>query len=237
MCAQLVAPLLHERDLYLAWSLKRSKAVQGTERVVGVVGRGHMRGVLYALTHPSASQGLRFRCGRRAVPATQLLGPPSYLLTSASCSGAVLQQVSNSPAAVPRPQVARSAGPKTSGLSEAPWLLLLAQGSGVRQERGARAAEGSPRGGQAAPAGAGAGRRHVCCLVAAVPLRPSSWAGYSIGWCTTRKMDACSCLCGVNHTIAACMQCRQSAMALQPAAALTCASSTQLLLGVVQPYN
>lgn len=29
---QLLAPLLHERDAYLAWSLKRSKAVNGTQR-------------------------------------------------------------------------------------------------------------------------------------------------------------------------------------------------------------
>ena len=56
---QVVAPLLHERDMYLAWSLKRSKAVNGTKRVVGVVGKGHLRGVLYHLTHPEASSGLR----------------------------------------------------------------------------------------------------------------------------------------------------------------------------------
>ncbi len=36
---QLLAPLVHERDLYLAWSMKRSKAVNGTKRVVGVVGK------------------------------------------------------------------------------------------------------------------------------------------------------------------------------------------------------
>lgn len=48
---QLVAPLVHERDLYLAWSLKRSKAVNGARAVVGVVGKGHLRGVCYALTH------------------------------------------------------------------------------------------------------------------------------------------------------------------------------------------
>ena len=41
--------LLHERDLYLAWSLKRSKAVNGTKRVVGVVGRAHVPGIVYAL--------------------------------------------------------------------------------------------------------------------------------------------------------------------------------------------
>lgn len=46
---ELVGPLVSERDLYLAWSLKRSKAVCGAKRVVGVVGRGHMRGVVYAL--------------------------------------------------------------------------------------------------------------------------------------------------------------------------------------------
>jgi pheromone shutdown protein TraB len=54
-----VSALVHERDLYLAWSLKRSKAVNGTQRVVGVVGRGHLRGVCYALTHDDGS--LRFR--------------------------------------------------------------------------------------------------------------------------------------------------------------------------------
>lgn len=54
-----VRALLHERDLYLAWSLKRSKAVNGADVVVGVIGRGHMRGVCYALTHNPS--GLRFR--------------------------------------------------------------------------------------------------------------------------------------------------------------------------------
>ena len=52
-------PLVHERDLYMAWSLKRSKAVNGTNTVVGVLGKGHMRGVCYALMHDS--QNLRFR--------------------------------------------------------------------------------------------------------------------------------------------------------------------------------
>lgn len=54
-----LAPLVHERDLYLAWSLKRSKAVNGTKAVVGVVGKGHVRGVCYALTHDAGE--LRFR--------------------------------------------------------------------------------------------------------------------------------------------------------------------------------
>lgn len=51
-------PLLYERDAYLAWSLKRSKAVNGAKRVVGVLGRGHLRGVCYALTHEQ--DALRF---------------------------------------------------------------------------------------------------------------------------------------------------------------------------------
>eukprot|EP00850_Spirogloea_muscicola_P003538 SM000014S00326 [mRNA] locus=s14:726048:727789:+ [translate_table: standard] len=55
----LLAPLVYERDMYLAWSLKRSKAVNGTSKVVGVIGRGHMRGVVYALTHNQ--EELRFK--------------------------------------------------------------------------------------------------------------------------------------------------------------------------------
>lgn len=55
---ELLPSLVHERDMYLAWSLKRSKAVNGTERVVGVVGRGHMRGIMHALKHDPGN--LRF---------------------------------------------------------------------------------------------------------------------------------------------------------------------------------
>lgn len=55
-----MSPLIYERDLYLAWSLSRSKAVNGAKCVVGVVGRGHMRGVCYALTHGSGGN-IRFR--------------------------------------------------------------------------------------------------------------------------------------------------------------------------------
>ena len=60
---QLVGPLVHERDLYLAWSLKRSKAVNGARTVVGVVGRGHLRGVCYALTHDAGERGGRIGWG------------------------------------------------------------------------------------------------------------------------------------------------------------------------------
>ncbi|XP_023637282.1 traB domain-containing protein isoform X1 [Capsella rubella] len=55
----LLLPLIHERDTYLAWSLKRSKAVNGCKTVVGVIGKGHMNGVIYALV--SDSGDLRFR--------------------------------------------------------------------------------------------------------------------------------------------------------------------------------
>ncbi|XP_039025341.1 traB domain-containing protein-like isoform X2 [Hibiscus syriacus] len=55
----LLQPLVHERDTYLAWSLKRSKAVNKCKTVVGVIGKGHMNGVIYALV---SDQGdLRFR--------------------------------------------------------------------------------------------------------------------------------------------------------------------------------
>ncbi|CAL5013927.1 unnamed protein product [Urochloa decumbens] len=55
----LLQPLIHERDMFLAWSLKRSKAVNKSKTVVGVVGKGHMNGVVYALI---SDQGdLRFR--------------------------------------------------------------------------------------------------------------------------------------------------------------------------------
>eukprot|EP00271_Cylindrocystis_brebissonii_P014514 TRINITY_DN35881_c0_g1_i1.p1 TRINITY_DN35881_c0_g1~~TRINITY_DN35881_c0_g1_i1.p1 ORF type:complete len:469 (+),score=64.02 TRINITY_DN35881_c0_g1_i1:152-1558(+) len=61
----LLLPLIHERDVYLAWSLKRSKAVNGCQRVVGVIGRGHFRGVVYSLLYDQ--ERLRFRdlVGRR----------------------------------------------------------------------------------------------------------------------------------------------------------------------------
>ncbi|KAL6131974.1 hypothetical protein ACLB2K_070346 [Fragaria x ananassa] len=55
----LLQPLIHERDTYLAWSLKRSKAVNKSKRVVGVIGKGHMNGVIYALLADSGD--LRFR--------------------------------------------------------------------------------------------------------------------------------------------------------------------------------
>ncbi|KAL9225284.1 hypothetical protein vseg_001229 [Gypsophila vaccaria] len=55
----LLQPLIHERDTYLAWSLKRSKAVNNCKIVVGVLGKGHLNGVIYALI--SDLGDLRFR--------------------------------------------------------------------------------------------------------------------------------------------------------------------------------
>ncbi|XP_020248023.1 traB domain-containing protein isoform X2 [Asparagus officinalis] len=55
----LLQPLIHERDTYLAWSLKRSKAVNNSKIVVGIIGKGHMNGVIYALI--SDQGNLRFR--------------------------------------------------------------------------------------------------------------------------------------------------------------------------------
>lgn len=62
----LLQPLIHERDTYLAWSLKRSKAVNKSKRVVGVIGKGHLNGVIYALI--SDQGNLRFRDVAGKVP-------------------------------------------------------------------------------------------------------------------------------------------------------------------------
>eukprot|EP00250_Pteridium_aquilinum_P003677 c13986_g1_i1 orf=389-1507(-) len=55
----LLEPLIHDRDKYLAWSMMRSKAVNGSLRVVGVIGQGHMRGVVHVLKHEQGE--LRFQ--------------------------------------------------------------------------------------------------------------------------------------------------------------------------------
>ncbi|KZV41048.1 traB domain-containing protein [Dorcoceras hygrometricum] len=63
----LLSPLIHERDTFLAWSLKRSKAVNNSKNVVGVIGKGHVNGVIYSLI--SDQGNLRFR---------ELAGKKSY---------------------------------------------------------------------------------------------------------------------------------------------------------------
>ncbi len=52
-------------DMYLAWSLKRSKAVNGAQAVVGVIGRGHLRGVLFSLGQDSGILRFSDLVGRR----------------------------------------------------------------------------------------------------------------------------------------------------------------------------
>lgn len=54
-----IIELLHICVQYLAWSLKRSKAVNNCRKVVGVIGNGHMNGVIYSLM--SDQGNLRFR--------------------------------------------------------------------------------------------------------------------------------------------------------------------------------
>lgn len=56
---ELATSLVHERDLYLSWSLKRSKAVNGAKKVVGVVGKAHLKGIYYALQNERGK--LKFR--------------------------------------------------------------------------------------------------------------------------------------------------------------------------------
>ncbi len=63
VCVCVCRPLVHERDQYLAWSLKRSKAVRGARVVVGVMGAGHMRGVVHALQTDRGGDTLRFSGG------------------------------------------------------------------------------------------------------------------------------------------------------------------------------
>ena len=64
---RLLDSLGQERDAFLAWSLKRSKAVRGAQSVVGVVGRGHLRGIAEAILADSGGDRLKFEAvaGRR----------------------------------------------------------------------------------------------------------------------------------------------------------------------------
>jgi hypothetical protein len=51
---------------YLAWSLKRSKAVNNCKRVVGVIGKGHMNGVIYSLLADTGDLRFRDRVGKNS---------------------------------------------------------------------------------------------------------------------------------------------------------------------------
>ncbi|XP_057798140.1 uncharacterized protein LOC131014249 [Salvia miltiorrhiza] len=61
----LLPPLIHERDTFLAWSLKRSKAVNKSENVVGVIGKGHMNGVIYSLVSDTGNLRFKDLAGKR----------------------------------------------------------------------------------------------------------------------------------------------------------------------------
>ncbi|QDZ25912.1 TraB domain-containing protein [Chloropicon primus] len=57
----LVEPLFKERDRYMAWTLKRSKAVTNCTEVVGVIGKGHLESVLDEIEADYADQHLSFK--------------------------------------------------------------------------------------------------------------------------------------------------------------------------------
>ncbi|KAK1295997.1 hypothetical protein QJS10_CPB15g00667 [Acorus calamus] len=62
----LLQPLIHERDTYLSWSLKRSKAVNNSKKVVGIIGKGHLNGVIYALVSDLGDLRFRDLAGQRS---------------------------------------------------------------------------------------------------------------------------------------------------------------------------
>jgi hypothetical protein len=74
---RLASPLVHERDAYLAWSLRRSKAVRGSRVAVGVVGAAHLRGVAYCLRHGARYTRLDAERGG-AVAADESMAPLSF---------------------------------------------------------------------------------------------------------------------------------------------------------------
>ena len=78
----LVAPLIRERDIYLSLTLKSSRAVSGTRRVLGVIGRGHLEGVCAALgeDHAGGFKALTWTPSRAAAK-QRVLGLPKPLVT------------------------------------------------------------------------------------------------------------------------------------------------------------
>ena len=89
---QVLEPILYERDRYLTWALQRSKAVNGSRLVVGVVGLMHLQGISETLlSHWESAEPLRFsevvgssrRRKRRGEG-----GPGRRLLAEAALAGA-----------------------------------------------------------------------------------------------------------------------------------------------------
>jgi len=76
----LLTPLITERDIFLSLSMKSSLAVNGCNRVVGVVGRAHLPGVMRALNedHSGEFKSLTYT-PRRAAMKQKILGIPKPL--------------------------------------------------------------------------------------------------------------------------------------------------------------
>ena len=78
----LVAPLVRERDVFLSLTIKSSYAVSGKRRVLGVVGQGHLRGVVRALGEEHAGQFRELcRTPSRELAKQKVLGVPRPLAT------------------------------------------------------------------------------------------------------------------------------------------------------------
>lgn len=83
--------LIRERDIYLSLTCKASRAVDGAECVVGVVGRGHLDGVRRALDedHAGAFKALTWT-PRRARAKQRVLGVPAPIVDRLVVDGGVL---------------------------------------------------------------------------------------------------------------------------------------------------
>ena len=78
----LVAPLVRERDVFLSLTIKSSYAVSGKRRVLGVVGQGHLRGVVRALGEEHTGQFRELcRTPSRELAKQKVLGVPRPLAT------------------------------------------------------------------------------------------------------------------------------------------------------------
>jgi len=87
----LVEPLIRERDAFLSLTIKSSMAVSGKKRVLGVVGLGHLDGVVTALEQ-NCHQG-KFRTltytPSRAAAKQKVLGVPRPLATRLAVDASV----------------------------------------------------------------------------------------------------------------------------------------------------
>jgi pheromone shutdown protein TraB len=86
----LLEPLIAERDVFLSLTLKSSLAVSGKQRVLGVVGRGHVDGVVRALgeDHEGRYKALTWTPSRAAAK-QKILGVPRPLATRLATDGLI----------------------------------------------------------------------------------------------------------------------------------------------------